>query len=296
MFIKKYTFLQTLKTNPSWVHDIIDADAKVRVRPDSLIETERQNYYASTTKCEWVRIRHISGRKQGSEDIVVHICRDKKDHYAPSDENVEVIAKYPCKAHVLFCQDLVGNQTDTFKKELNTEYQRLLADENTDVRKEYRKYFIIEKKKYARKRTVDFDVDEIERHTNKHAGYICFLTNDPTIRTSQDALQEYSTRDYIEKDFDEMKNDLDMNRIRVHTDARMRARLFIQFIAEIYLREIRVRLGESKECKKMTKKQIFANIKSIYKINFKGKYKDVYPTLTKSQRTILEALDINTNN
>jgi transposase len=68
------------------------------------------------------------------------------------------------------------------------------------------------------------------------------------IALAEDALHEYSTRDYIEKDFDELKNDLDMKRIRVHTDDRMRARLLIQFIAEIMLREIRVRLRGTEEC------------------------------------------------
>ncbi len=54
-----------------------------------------------------------------------------------------------------------------------------------------------------------------------------------------------------------MKNDLDMRRIRVHMDGRMKARLFIQFIAEIFTREIRVRLHQSEDCKKMTRKRYF---------------------------------------
>ena len=90
-----------------------------------------------------------------------------------------------------------------------------------------------------------------------------------------------------------MKNDLDMNRIRVQNDDRMRARLFIQFIAEIYLREIRLKLKKSKECKKMTKKQIFSHIKAMAKICFKNKYNDVVPQLSKNQRSILIALGIN---
>jgi hypothetical protein len=57
----------------------------------------------------------------------------------------------------------------------------------------------------------------IARHKNKYAGHICFLTNDKTIETARDALTEYSTRDYIEKDFEEMKNNLDMKRIRVQS-------------------------------------------------------------------------------
>jgi hypothetical protein len=34
---------------------------------------------------------------------------------------------------------------------------------------------------------------------------VCFLTNNKTLSTAQEALQEYSTRDYIEKDFNELK-------------------------------------------------------------------------------------------
>jgi hypothetical protein len=83
-----------------------------------------------------------------------------------------------------------------------------------------------------------------------------------------------------------------MGRIRVHTDDRMRARLLIQFVAEILIREIRVRLRDSKECKKMTRRQITSHIKCIYKIHFIGKYRDVKPELAKSQRAILDALEI----
>ena len=126
---------------------------------------------------------------------------------------------------------------------LNNEHARLLRDPSAKVKSEYASYFYIEKPKYVKKRTINFNMENIKKHKNKYVGYICFLTNDSTIKTAEDALSEYSTRDYIEKDFDEMKNDLDMKRIRVHTDDRMRARLFIQFIAEIFLREIRLRLS-----------------------------------------------------
>ena len=74
---------------------------------------------------------------------------------------------------------------------------------------ELKKYIKAYRKKYARHRTVEYDMDMIAQHRNKYAGYICFLTNDRTIETALDALTEYSTRDYIEKDFDEMKNELD---------------------------------------------------------------------------------------
>ncbi|MDR0697410.1 MAG: hypothetical protein LBF68_07780, partial [Christensenellaceae bacterium] len=62
-----------------------------------------------------------------------------------------------------------------------------------------------------------YNGNNIDKEHYEYAGHICYITNDKTIDTAQKALSEYSTRDCIEKDFDEMKNALDMNRIRVHT-------------------------------------------------------------------------------
>jgi len=287
-----YTFLQALKVNAIWICEIIDAGEQARDRPDSMLKKEDRTYYVSTTNVLLVHCRKTI-KKKVKEEYFFHLCKSKKERFKPQEgDGIEVIGQYHCRAHVLFCHDLVGSSHDRFMENLNSEYNRLRNDQSATVKHEYKPYFKIERPKYARKRTVDFNMDAIKRHKNKYLGYICFLENDPTIETADAALSEYSTRDYIEKDFDEMKNDLDMNRIRVHNDDRMRARLFIQFIAEIYLREIRLNLKKSNDCKKMTKKQIFAHIKAMAKIRFTGKYKEIMPQLSKNQRSILIALGI----
>jgi transposase len=289
MLRRGYTFLQALRVNACWIRNIIDAGRQVRLRPDSIVKVGERNYYVSTTMCQWVTLKKET---DSAQETLVYQCKDAKGERYVAQKGEEVLSQFPCMVHVLFCQDLVGGQWDKFMERLNGEYQRLLADEKAEPANELKKYFTIERKKWAKKRTVDFNMEQVSNHRDNYAGHICFITNDKTVASGTDALSEYSTRDYIEKDFDEMKNDLDMHRIRVHTDDRMKARLFIQFVAEIYLREIRVRLRDSDECRKMTRKQIASHIKSIYKIKFVGKYKDVCPELSKSQRAILEALDI----
>ena len=288
-----YMFIQALRLNANWIRDIIDVGRQIRLRPDSMIKVGDRTYYGSTIKCQWMTVTLKKTNKKGADltqETRVYQCKEPKGEKYAAKEGEEILSQYQCKVHVLFCQDLVGRQWDRFMEELNVEYQRLISDGNAMPTNELKKYFIIEKNKWARKRSVDFNMEQITQHRNNYAGHICFITNDKTISSSADALREYSTRDYIEKDFDEMKNDLDMRRIRVHTDDRMKARLLIQFISEIYLREIRVRLRDSEECRRMTKKQMFSHIKGIYKIRFTAKYKDVRPELSKSQRAILEAL------
>ena len=297
MFKNGYTFLQAVKVNAKWIYGVIDASESLRFNPDSKIEIGDRTYYASSSSCRWVRVRKVSGRSSEKEEVHVHICSGSaRDRYVSNDESIEIIAQYPCQIHVLFCQDIIGRQHDRFMDRLKVEHNRLVADESAELQKEFEKYIRVYRKKYARHRTVEYDTGMIAQHRNKYAGYVCFLTNDKTIGTALDALTEYSTRDYIEKDFDEMKNNLDMKRIRVQTDSRMRSRLFIQFIAEIYMREIRVCIRDSETCKKLTRKQVFSHIKTIYKVEFKGKCRDVYPELSKQQREILNALNISARN
>ena len=97
----------------------------------------------------------------------------------------------------------------------------MVNEPEAKIKSDYEPYFLISKPRYARKRTVDFNMEAITKHKNKYAGYICFLTN-----------------------------------------------------------------------RKMTKPQIFSHIKAIAKIHFQGKYKDVFPQLSKNQRLILDALEI----
>jgi transposase len=291
-----HTFLQALRVNAIWIREIIDAGRLDRLHPNSMIKTQNRTYYASSHRCQWVTLQRTSKKGVIKEEILVYQQNtEKNEKYTCTEENVNIISQYPCQVHVLYCQDLVGGQWDRFMGSLKNEYERLLADEETLPKEELKRYFKIKKEKHARHRTIEFDIESIEKHRDRYTGFICFITNDKTIRTAEKALSEYSTRDYIEKDFDEMKNDLDMKRIRVHTDNRMCSRLLIQFISEIFIREIRVCLRDSEECKKMSRRQISAHIKGIYKIHFKEKYKDVVPELSKSQRAILEALKISDN-
>ena len=60
--------------------------------------------------------------------------------------------------HVLFCQDLIGNHWDRFMDELGAERQRLEVDNEAQPKKEYRNYFIISKVKYARRRSVEYNL------------------------------------------------------------------------------------------------------------------------------------------
>lgn len=95
--------------------------------------------------------------------------------------------------------------------------------------------------------------------------------------------------------FDDLKNTLDGDRLRVHSAASMEGRLFIQFVSLILLTEIRKVIKEkgsafSKYC--TNPRGVFRRISSFSRITFKGRYKDVYSVPTKAQRLIFDAFGI----
>lgn len=287
MLKHKQKFLQALKNNAIWIKKIIDTDRLERALPTARIKVDERKYYVSTTPCKWISITKTNKNGEQSNDVIVI---PKREPLIIDDNKIKISGEYSCYVHVLFCQDLVGNQKERLTDEIENEYNRLIEQKSEVPKKGLEKYFNITKNK--NKLTIKYNAANIDKEKFEYAGHVCYLTNDKTIDTAEKALSEYSTRDYIEKDFDEMKNELDMKRIHVHTEKRMHARLFIQFISEIYMREIRVRLGKHKLCKKLTRDQIFGAIKSIYKIKFKGKRKDIMPTLSKTQISILEAIEV----
>jgi transposase len=296
MFAHRQTFFQSLKVASNWVYQLVDLGDVERSKPTSQLRINDRTCYGSTTDCMWVRYQNKKNDLQG-EEVLVFLRNGKRGgKYVSNDPDIQVIEQYPCRVHTAFFQDLVGDQYDEFMGRLLEEYNCLKGDETFEVKKRYEKFFTITKAKYARHRDVQFNIQAIQQHRNKYAGHICFITNDLTIDTVENALKEYATRDTIEKDFDDMKNTLDMNRIHVHTSNRMRSRLFIQFIAEIFLREVRNCFRNSETCEKMTSSQFANHMKTITKVKFKDKYRDVYPELTKHQREIVEALGIGANN
>jgi transposase len=292
MMERKHVFLQSLKVASNWVYRLVDFGKDDRFVPTSHVAFNGQSFYASSTKCLWVRCINTKGKEAREEIIVYPLSGKKGGKYVSDDPGVRVAAQYPCTVHVAFCQDLVGKSHDEFMAALKGEYIRLTNDEKAEVKKECRNYFAVTKEKFARHRKVSFNIQAIEKHRNIYEGHICYLTNDQSISTAEDALKEYSTRDKIEKDFDDMKNSLDMKRLHVHTDSRMRSRLFIQFVAEILRCEIRNCLSASDACKKMTQSQFSNQLKTITKTKFAGKYNDVHSPLSKTQRDIIEAIGV----
>ena len=96
----------------------------------------------------------------------------------------------------------------------------------------------------------------------------------------------------MEKCFNDLKNQLDMKRLRMHTSSSVNGRLFIQFIALIYMSALRRELRESELIVKYTVRELIQEMNTLTRVKYSGKYGSILTEVTKPQRQILEALEI----
>jgi transposase len=105
-----------------------------------------------------------------------------------------------------------------------------------------------------------------------------------------ESLQIYRDKDVVEKCFDDLKNQLDMKRLRMHSSVTVDGRLFVQFIALIYMSALRMR--QSGLIKQYTVRELLQEMDTLTKIKYSGKYGHILTEITKPQREILEGLKI----
>jgi transposase len=137
---------------------------------------------------------------------------------------------------------------------------------------------------------VSFNEKEIQDYRKRRAGFFCILNN-----ASKDAAQTlltYRAKEAIENCFDDLKNQLDMNRLRVHSPTAMDNRLFIQFLALILICQIRNVLQSDKSLRNLTVREVMEEMETIVKIKYDHHYGAIYTERSPSHRNIMAAFNL----
>lgn len=106
-----------------------------------------------------------------------------------------------------------------------------------------------------------------------------------------EVLSWYRRKDFIEKAFEVIKNEIDGNRLRVKGIEALEGRLFIMFIALILYTGLSNRMKENEMYKKYTLSEVLYELKKIKVVEMLNG-KRYLTEVTKKQRTIYEKLGI----
>ena len=97
---------------------------------------------------------------------------------------------------------------------------------------------------------VSYNTQAVNQYINRYAGFQALLTN--SMKSSTESLQIYRDKEIVEKCFDDLKNQLDMERLCMHSAAGVDGRLFVQFIALIYISALRREVRKTTLIKRYT--------------------------------------------
>ena len=257
MFNERFHFIIGLPSNRTWVCKIIDRCQDAIVSPKGYRKMDSATLYMHTELHKW---------EENNRRCYVHVYYDP--HRAVED--FEKLIK-----HLLNC-----------KEELESGNTKKVNE------KDYSRYFIV-KDTPVRGRSVEYNDVAIQEYRNKYAGFFVIMTTKKM--DAFEALQTYKDKDGVEKVFDDLKNTLDMKRLRIHSSDQMASRLFIQFVSLIIRCGMQSKMRETKMSEQYSPVLLLEELESLTKIHYTGKYKDIVSEVTKSQREILESFGINAN-
>jgi len=96
----------------------------------------------------------------------------------------------------------------------------------------------------------------------------------------------------VEKCFDDLKNQLDMKRLRAHGRFSTDGRLLVQFIAVTLMSALRNKMHELKLDENFTMRQLLVDPETLSQIRFSGRYGKLLTETTKVQRAMMEGLGV----
>jgi len=127
------------------------------------------------------------------------------------------------------------------------------------------------------------------REKEKHFGYFVLISN--SVKEAKEAIEIYRSKDVIEKSYNDLKHRLNMRRTSVSSEEALEGKLFVQFVALIFISYIKQKMEENGLFKKYTLQGLLDEVDIIECFTQPGKATQV-GEVTKKQKEIYEALGV----
>jgi len=279
---------KALDVNP--LHHVMDRGFYSKKNIDALVAGRHKFTVSVPLSNQWV---------QNAIDDIYEDVQDPTGYRQLDDEAIYVHSRlHPwgtenrrCYLHLYYNPYKRALAVDRFNKKLLGYKAELESGKPVNEHSEAYNTFFIIKTTPKRGTTVSYNTQTVRQYINRYAGFQALLTN--AVKDPIEAFQIYRDKDVVEKCFDDLKNALDMNRLRMHSSETVAGRLFVQFIAVICVSALRQEMRSTGLIKKYTARELLEEMETLMKIKYIGKYGHILTETTKAQREILEKLNIN---
>ena len=194
--------------------------------------------------------------------------------------------------HIFFDPTRKNKIVNDFMHRLQRCKCELEANEEFEKNKHMYETFFIVRDTPKRGRVVEYNDEAIQEFIDNDSCYWILMST--AEKDTKTALMAYRQRNDVEICFDDVKNSMDMRRMRNHTEKTIKGKIFVVFIALILLTQLRVMVQKIplKERKYWSELEFLEKVASYTKVHFANKYKDVYTVPTANQRLAFDLLDI----
>jgi transposase len=190
--------------------------------------------------------------------------------------------------HIYYNDQLATDEKMRFNKTLDVLEEELRSGKRQEGHeKSYAKYFNVTETpvrgiKIAPKQAV-IDV------ARKNFGFFVILSNG--VKDPVEALKIYRAKDTIEKAFNDLKDRLNMRRTSASSEESIEGKLFLQFVALIYLSFVKQAMDKAGLFKNYTMQELFDELDVIEMYQQPGNVA-YYGEITKKQRSLYFALGV----
>jgi transposase len=131
--------------------------------------------------------------------------------------------------------------------------------------------------------------EEALAEAKRNYGYFALLSNE--IKDPVEALEIYRNKDLVEKAFDNLKERLNLRRVAVSSEQSLDGKLFVQFIALIFLSYLTKKMQENKLFKDYTLQEVLDELDVIECFEVPGQQRQV-GEITKRQMDLYAKLGV----
>jgi transposase len=242
-----------------WVQNYIDKHRDNIIYPDDYLQiNENEIIYAATELLNWGET----------------IGKNKKRMYL----------------HIYYNEEASAIDYSKFLKEL-MQYKKEV-EENRPVKEHqdsYDRYLLISNTP-QKGINIRYNRKEIEKYHANYKGFFCIISSYD--KDAENVLKIYRNKDLVEKSFDNLKNRLDMKRIRMHCSNTMDSRIFIQFLSLIIISDIQHSMKDMDILKNLSIREMMEHLESLIQIKYKGRYGQHFSEKNRIHRKILEGFEI----
>ncbi len=285
-----HNLLKTFKAlDTKTLHYVMDKGFYSKKNIDELLASRDKFILSVPLNNKWV---------QHAIDDIYEVIHGPEGYQKLDDEILYVHSRlYPwgkdnrrCYLHLYYNAHARADAVDKFTEELVEYKKELESGKLINAHQEAYETFFVVKITAKKGAQVSYNTPAVNQYIKRYAGFQALLANG--IKNPVEALQIYRDKDVVEKCFDDLKNLLDMKRLRMHSSATVDGRLFVQFIALIYISALRREMRKSGLIKRYTVRELLQEMETLTKIKYSGKYGHILTEETKPQREILEGLSI----